>query len=86
VRGDHDGATVSAALVGIVLATAFAVAGIVAAVATRTWQFGWYVLLAGFLVRQCWQQYRALRGVRGGPVVALRPAAASVPPAGAAAL
>jgi Zn-dependent protease len=86
VRGDRDGATVSAALVGIGLAAVFAVAGIVAAVATRTWQFGWYVLLAGFLMRQCWQQYRALRGVRGAPVVALRPAAASVAPGGAPAL
>jgi Zn-dependent protease len=61
LRGSRDGATATAALVGVGLAVALAVAGVVAAVATRTWQFGWYVLVAAFLVRQCRDQYRALR-------------------------
>ena len=61
LRGSRDGATATAALVGIGLAILLAFAGAVAAVATRTWQFGWYVLLAAFLVHQCRQQYRALR-------------------------
>jgi Zn-dependent protease len=61
LRGSRDGATATAALVGIGLAGLLAVAGVVAAFATHTWQFGWYLVLAAFLVRQCWQQYRALR-------------------------
>jgi Zn-dependent protease len=61
LRGSRDGATATAALVGIGLAALLAVAGVVAAFATHTWQFGWYLVLAAFLVRQCWQQYRALR-------------------------
>ena len=71
LRGDRDSATVTAALVGIGLAVTFALGGIVAAIAARTWEFAWYVLLAAFLVRQCWQQYRALRPHR--EVVAVRP-------------
>jgi Zn-dependent protease len=67
LRGDRDGATATAALVGLTLALLFAACGIAAAVATRTWQFGWYVLLAAYLVRQCWQQYRALRPRRPLP-------------------
>jgi len=78
LRGSRDGATATAALVGIGLATLFALGGIVAAMATRTWQFAWYVLVAAFLVRQCWQQYRALR-----PRRAPAPPALSAPPAGA---
>lgn len=61
LRGDRDGATATAALVGIVLATLVAAGGVAAAVVTRTWEFGWYVLLAGYLVYQCVVQYRALR-------------------------
>jgi Zn-dependent protease len=61
MRDDRDGATVSAALVGIAFGMAFALAGIVAAVATRTWQFAWYVAVAAFVVRTCFVQYRALR-------------------------
>jgi Zn-dependent protease len=60
LRGDRDRATGSAALVGLGFAGCFALAGVVGIAATRTWQFGWYVVVAGFLVRQCWTQYRAL--------------------------
>jgi len=45
-------------------AGAFAVAGVAAVALTRTWQFGWYLLVAGFLLRTCWLQYRALRRTR----------------------
>ncbi len=79
LRGDRDGATATAALVGIVLATLVAAGGIAAAIVTRTWEFGWYVLLAGYLVYQCVVQYRALRP-RPRAAVSLPPAA----PAGAA--
>jgi Zn-dependent protease len=72
LRGDRDGATASSSLVGIVLACAFGVGGVVAAIATRTWQFGWYVVLAGFLVRQCWQHYREVRHRRFDPIIAVR--------------
>jgi Zn-dependent protease len=82
LRGDRDSATASASLVGIVLAAAFGVAGVVAAVATRTWQFAWYVVLAAFLVRQCWQHYRDVRHRRFAPIIAVR---APQPPAAATA-
>jgi Zn-dependent protease len=64
VRGDRDGATATAALVGMAFAGGFAVAGVAAVALTRTWQFGWYLLVAGFLLRTCWLQYRALRRAR----------------------
>ncbi|HEY5349473.1 MAG TPA: site-2 protease family protein [Candidatus Lustribacter sp.] len=77
LRGDRDRATATAALVGIGFGLCFAVVGIVAVVATRTWQFAWYIAVAGFLVRTSWVQYRALRG--GAPLtVSVRP---SRPPA-----
>ena len=72
LRGDRDSATITSALVGMVLAGAFAVGGVVAAVATRTWEFAWYVVLASFVIWQCRQQYRALRRPRYD-IVALRP-------------
>jgi len=80
LRGDRDGATASAALVGIALALLLAGAGITAAFATRTWQFGWYVLLAAYVVWQCTQQYRALRPRRLPRATA---AAVAASPAGA---
>lgn len=61
IRGDRDGATATAALVGIAFAAVFAVAGLVAIAVTRSWTFGWYVVVASFLARACWAQYRALR-------------------------
>jgi Zn-dependent protease len=70
LRGDRDRATATAALVGIGFGLCFALGGLVAVAATRTWQFGWYVVVAGFLVRTSWVQYRALRRA---PVVTLRP-------------
>jgi Zn-dependent protease len=65
LRGDRDRATATAALVGIAFGLFFAVAGLVAVAATRSWQFGWYVVVAGFLVRTSWVQYRALRRAPG---------------------
>jgi len=61
VRGDRNRATATAALVGIGFGLCFALGGVVAVAATRTWQFGWYVVVAGFLVRTSWIQYGALR-------------------------
>ena len=60
LRGDRDRATATAALVGIGFGLCFAVGGLVAVAATHTWQFGWYVVVAAFLVRTSWVQYRAL--------------------------
>jgi Zn-dependent protease len=71
LRGERDGATATAALVGIGFGLCFAAGGLVAVAVSRTWQFGWYVVLAAFLVRTCWVQYRALR--RAPLVVTLRP-------------
>jgi Zn-dependent protease len=67
LRGDRDGATASASLTGMVFAAMFIFAGIVAVAATRTWQLSWYVVLAAFVFRQCWVQYRALRTLRAVP-------------------
>jgi Zn-dependent protease len=71
LRGDRDRATATAALVGIGFGLCFAVGGLVAVAATRTWQFGWYVVVAGFLVRTSWVQYRALQRAR--MTVSVRP-------------
>jgi Zn-dependent protease len=71
LRGDRDRATATAALVGIGFGLCFGVGGLVAVAATRTWQFGWYVIVAGFLVRTSWVQYRALR--RAPVAVSVRP-------------
>ena len=70
-RHDRDGATATVALVGIGFGVCFAAAGIVAAVVTRTWQFAWYVVVAAYLVRSCFVQYRALR--RAGAKISVRP-------------
>jgi Zn-dependent protease len=67
LRRDRNGATASAALVGMVFAAVFAAAGVIAVAATRTWQLGWYVVLAGFVFRQCWVQYRTLHRLRVAP-------------------
>jgi Zn-dependent protease len=71
LRGDRDRATATAALVGIGFGVCFAAGALVAVAATRTWQFGWYVVVAGFLVRTSWVQYRALR--RAPAAVSVRP-------------
>ena len=79
LRGDRDRATATAALVGIGFGLCFALGGLVAVAATRTWQFGWYVVIGGFLVRTSWVQYRALRrGFRTVSVRPLRPSASEV--------
>lgn len=72
LRGDRDRATATAALVGMGFGLCFAAAGLVTIAATRMWQFGWYVVIAGFLVRTSWTQYRALRGAPAN-VLTLRP-------------
>jgi Zn-dependent protease len=76
LRGDRDRATATAALVGIGFGLCFAAGGLVAVAATRTWQFAWYVVVAGFLVRTSWVQYRALRRAPG--TVSVRPSRPSV--------
>ena len=77
LRRDRDGATASVALVGIGLALALAVTGIAAVAATHQWTFGWYVVLASYLVYQCTVQYRSLRRTPARSTApALRPAAA----------
>jgi len=84
LRGDRDRATATASLVGIVFGVTFAVAGIVAVAATRTWTFAWYVVIAGYLVRTSWLQYRALRRVpRPVSVRPLLPSASEVVSVGA---
>jgi len=72
LRGNRDGATASAALVGIGFGVCFAAAGIAAAVLTRTWQFAWYLVVAAFLIRTCVVQYRTLRRAVA-PAVSVRP-------------
>jgi Zn-dependent protease len=83
LRGDRDRATATAALVGIAFGLSFAAAGVVAVVATRTWQFAWYVVVAGFLVRTSWVQYRALRRPVLVSVRPSRPSASEVVSVGA---
>jgi Zn-dependent protease len=61
LRRDRDGATATAALVGMAFALGFAAAGLAAVALTRTWQFAWYTVVAAFLLRSCFTQYRALR-------------------------
>jgi len=72
LRGSRDGATATAALVGIGFGLCFAAAGVITVAVTRMWQFGWYVVIAGFLVKTSWTQYRALRRAPMR-VVSLRP-------------
>jgi Zn-dependent protease len=67
LRRDRDGATATAALVGIAFALCFAAGGLAAAAITRTWQFGWYAFIGAFLLRTCWAQYSALRRERPEP-------------------
>lgn len=60
-RKSRAAATGAASLVGLVLAAALIVAGLCAAVALRTWQDAWYVLIGAFLLRQGWLQFRDSR-------------------------
>jgi Zn-dependent protease len=84
LHGDRDRATATAALVGIAFGLCFAAGGLVAVAATRTWQFAWYVVIAGFLVRTSWVQYRALR--RAPLTVSVRPSRLSASEAVSAAV
>jgi Zn-dependent protease len=77
VRRDRDGATASASLIGIVFACGFGIAGLVAAVAFRSWAFGWYVAVAAFLARECWRQYRSVRRFAPAAHRATQPPAAT---------
>jgi Zn-dependent protease len=81
LRGDRDRATVNASLVGIVLATAAGLAGLVAVVVTRAWPFAWYVSVAVFIAGQSWDAYRELRPRRS--VASTPPLPLPLPPAGA---
>lgn len=71
LRGDRDRATATAALVGMGFSACFALAGLVTIAVTHILQFGWYVVIAGYLARASWTQYRALRGAPR--VLTLRP-------------
>lgn len=65
VRRSRGAATAAACLVGIAFAIVFGLAGLVAAISMHVWQYGWYVILAAFLLRQGYVQYReALRLAR----------------------
>jgi Zn-dependent protease len=81
LRGDRDRATVNASIVGIVLATAAGLAGLVAVVVTRAWPFAWYVSVAVFIAGQSWDAYRELRPRRS--VASTPPLPLPLPPAGA---
>lgn len=65
LQGDRNAATRNVSLVGAGFACCFAGAGLAGIALTRTWQFGWYVILGVFLVRECWAQYRALTPATG---------------------
>jgi hypothetical protein len=63
LRKSRAAATGAASIVGLVLACALVIGGLVAAFGLRTWQNGWYVLLGAFLLRQGWLQLREARYV-----------------------
>lgn len=58
LRGDRDIATGRASLVGAGFACCFAGAGLAGVALTRTWQFGWYVVVGAFLLHHSLQQRR----------------------------
>lgn len=60
-RKSHAAATAAASMVGLVFAACFIAAGVVAGVATRSWQYAWYAIMGGFLFSQGWMQYRDAR-------------------------
>jgi Zn-dependent protease len=55
-RKSRAAATGAASIIGLVLAVALVVTGVVLAFVARTWQGAWYVLIGAFLLRQGWQQ------------------------------
>jgi Zn-dependent protease len=61
LRRSRAAATGAASLVGLVLAAALVIGGLVAAFSLRTWQDGWYVLVGAFLLRQGWLQFHDSR-------------------------
>jgi Zn-dependent protease len=77
LSGDRDRATAGAAWVGLGLAIVLGAAGGVAACVLRTWEFGWYVVLAVFVLVQCRRQLRALRRPRYTAVARLAAGGAS---------
>ena len=62
-RHSQASGTAIASLAGLVLAMSLSSTGIVLLVSTREWQYGWYVLMGGFLVRNGWAAYRGARFV-----------------------
>ena len=61
MRGSQTSATASASVVGLVFASMLATSGIGLGIWMRTWQAGWYVVLASFVARQAWMQLREAR-------------------------
>jgi Zn-dependent protease len=60
-RKSRAAATGAASIVGLVLAAALVVGGLIAAVALRVWQDAWYAFMGAFLLRQGWLQLRDSR-------------------------
>lgn len=60
-RKSRAAATGAASIVGLALAAALLVGGLVAAARARAWSELWYVMIAGFLLRQGWLQLRESR-------------------------
>jgi len=61
LRRSQASGTAIASLAGIVLAISLGITGIILVASTREWQYGWYVLMGGFLIRNGWSAYRGAR-------------------------
>jgi Zn-dependent protease len=62
-RRSRAAATGAASILGLVLASAVIIAGVVSLVTTHRWQAVWYVLIGMFLARQGWVQLHDSRYV-----------------------
>lgn len=62
-RRNQHSATATAAIIGLGFAAVLAATGIGLGVWLRTWQGGWYVVLASFVARQAWLQLREARAL-----------------------
>lgn len=60
-RASQAAATGAASIVGLILAGALIVFGLVTAVAQHEWQNAWYALIGAFLLQQGWLQFRYSR-------------------------
>jgi Zn-dependent protease len=61
LRKSRAAATGAASIVSLVLAGALAVGGLVTALVFHSWQYAWYSLVGGFLLRQGWLQFHDSR-------------------------